>query len=160
MIVLATASVPVKLAALEIFWLLIRPEVVTVPILTKLPDASILCVPPAPPVLIPTVPSRLVPWIVELLVIAPEAIVPAILKLPVCWLVEPSKATVPLLSDKVKVRGAVGEPVAKLKLLVALPPRYRLRKGLVLEPRSMLVEPGNKAVLIATDDRLDNDVLA
>src|SRR3989338_2996890 len=59
-----TAKVPVKLAALEMVWLLMAPEVVTVPMLTKLPDESILWVPAPAPVLMPVVPLMVVPVIV------------------------------------------------------------------------------------------------
>ena len=91
-------------------------------------------------------------------VIAPPVIVPEILRLPACWLVGDNRANVPLLSEMVKVRAALAVPV-KLKLLVALPPRYKLRKGLALEPRSMLVEPASSEVLIATLVRLESEVL-
>ena len=86
---LPTATVPVKLAAEEIVWPLIRPEVIVlaprarapveviapeliVPMLTKLPDASILWVPAAAPVLIPVVPLSVVPVIVLAVVIVPK----------------------------------------------------------------------------------------
>ena len=54
-------TVPLKLAALEMVWPLIPPLVVIVPMLTRSPELSMRWVPPVAPVLIPVVPSRLVP---------------------------------------------------------------------------------------------------
>ena len=59
-----TAKVPVKLAALEIVWELMAPEVVTVPMLTKLPDESMRLVPAPAPVLMPVVALMVVPVMV------------------------------------------------------------------------------------------------
>ena len=68
-------------------------------------------------------------------------------------------ARVPDASGSVQVLGAVAVPV-NLKLLVAVPPRYRSRKGLEPEPKSIVAAPVSKLVLIATLVRLDSDVLA
>ena len=76
--VLAVVNVPVKLAALEIVWPLIAPEVVIVPIFTKFPETSMRLVPAPAPVLMPVVPLIVVPVIVEAVAMVPkpEAIVP------------------------------------------------------------------------------------
>ena len=50
---------------------MIAPEEI-VPMFTKLPDASILCVPPVAPVLIPVVPFSVVPVIVLAVDIVPK----------------------------------------------------------------------------------------
>ena len=47
-----------------------------------------------------------------------------------------------------------------LKLFVAVPPRYRSLKGALVDPKSIVVEPGSNEVLIATEDRLLRLVLA
>ena len=79
----ATATVPVKLAVLEIVCPFIKPEVIApeeiVPMFNKFPLTSILFVPAPAPVLIPVVPFMVVPVIVFPVVIVPkpEAIVPA-----------------------------------------------------------------------------------
>src|SRR3990167_6386233 len=57
-------TVPVKLAADEIVWELMAPDVVTVPILTKLPELSMRWVPAPAPVLRPVVALRVVPVMV------------------------------------------------------------------------------------------------
>lgn len=44
--------------------------------------------------------------------------------------------------------------------VLKVPLSVRSRKGLAFEPRSMLPDPGSREVLMATDERLDNETLA
>ena len=57
------------------------------------------------------------------------------------------------------VRGAVAVPVNS-KLLIVVPPRYKLLNGSVLDPKSMFAPLVNKLVLIATLVRLDSSIFA
>ena len=85
----AAATVPVKFAAEEIVWPLIRPEVIVlepkarapleviapefmVPMLTRFPFTSILLVPPPAPVLMPVVPFKVRPIMVLVVAIVPK----------------------------------------------------------------------------------------
>ena len=107
----ATANVPVKLALDEIVWPLIRPEVM-VPMLTRLPLASMRWVPAPAPVLMPVVPLMVVPVMVLLVAMVPK---PAAM--------EPAdRAPVPVMAEKVP---AVRLLLVMWPLTMALPLYWR-----------------------------------
>ena len=75
-------------------------------------------------------------------------------------LTELSKQIVPVALGSVNTWvPPVALPVSS-KLLVVEPPRNRLLNGAVAEPRLIVVLPGNRLVLIATEVKLDKLVLA
>ena len=86
------ATVPVKLAEEDMVCPLTAPEVVTVPMLTRLPLASMRWVPPDAPVFTPVVALTVAPWTVVVVVMLlavlmvpkPLAMLPAV-RLPTFW---------------------------------------------------------------------------
>ena len=75
-------------------------------------------------------------------------------------LTELSRHIVPVAFGRVRTWvPPVAVPVSS-KLLVVEPPRNKLLKAAVDEPRLIVVLPGSRLVLRATPDRLDSEVLA